>query len=86
MQDNLTKQMIVGFPFVFESETSVGNMVQIFEPLEEGNRHTAGVDIQIWYYENIPVNQDFVRCRSRRSVCRFGDDFGLFRMVACIVK
>lgn len=69
--------MVIGFPLVFESETTVGNVVEILEPLEEGHGDTTGIDVQIGNDEDVPVDEYLVGCGGRGAVGSLGDYFGL---------
>lgn len=48
--------MVVGFPLVFECKTSVRDVVEVLEPLEEGDGHTTGVYVQVGDHENVAVD------------------------------
>ncbi len=39
--------MVVGFPLVLEGEPAVGHVVEILQPLEVGDGHTARVDVHV---------------------------------------
>ena len=68
--------MVVGFAFVFECQTAVGNMVQVLQPFKVGNGDTTGVDVQVGDDQNVAFDEDFIGGRSGGAVCSFGDDLG----------
>ncbi len=39
--------MVVGLPLVLEGEPPVGHVVEILQPLEVGDGHTARVDVHV---------------------------------------
>lgn len=47
----LTQQVIVGVSLVFEGESPVTDVVQVLQPLEVGNRHTASVQVHVLTHE-----------------------------------
>lgn len=47
----LTQQVVVGVSLVFEGESPVTDMVQVLQPLEVGNGHTAGVQVHVLTHE-----------------------------------
>lgn len=49
-------------------------MVEVLEPFEKRDCHTASVDEQIRNDENISFEKNLVRCWRRRSVGSLGDD------------
>jgi hypothetical protein len=44
---NGLQEMIVGFALVLEGEATVRNVVQVLQPLEVGDGHTARVDVHV---------------------------------------
>lgn len=70
----LTEQVVVGLALVLERQTTVRDVVQILEPLEERNGHTTGVDVQIWDDQNVAIDQDSVGGWSGWTVGSFSDD------------
>ena len=69
--------MIVGVLLVLEGESTVTHMVEILEPLEVGDRDTAGVDVQVGYDEHVASLEYLVGLGRRGSVGALGDDLGL---------
>lgn len=47
----LTQQVVVGVSLVFEGESPVTDVVQVLQPLEVGNGHTAGVQVHVLTHE-----------------------------------
>lgn len=43
----VTKEMEVRVPLVFESQSTVTDVVQVLEPLKVGYCHTTGIDVKI---------------------------------------
>ena len=43
----LTQQVVVGFPLVFEGESTVTDVIQILQPLEVRDGDAAGVQIHV---------------------------------------
>ena len=41
------QEVVVGLALILESETSVGDMVQILQPLKVGDGDTTGVDVHV---------------------------------------
>lgn len=70
----LTEQVVVGLALVLECQTTVRDVVQILEPLEERHGHTTGVDVQIWDDQDVAIDQDLVGGRGGRTVGSFGDN------------
>lgn len=66
--------MVVGLLLVLEREPAVGNMIQVLEPFEERDGHTAGVNVEIWNDEDVPVDKYPVGSGCSGSVGGFGDD------------
>lgn len=69
--------MVIGFPLVLECETTVGDVIQVFEPLEEGDGDTTGVYVEIRNNENVSFNEDLVGCWCCGAVGCLGNDFCL---------
>lgn len=63
--------MIVRFAFIFERETTVGHVVEVLQPFEEGDGDTSGVDVEIGDDQDVAVDEDLVRGGGRRTVGRF---------------
>lgn len=70
----LTQQVVVGLALVFEGQTSVGHVVEVLEPLEEGDGDTTSVDVQVGDDENVAVDQDLVGRGGGGAVGGFSDD------------
>lgn len=66
--------MVVGLALIFEGQTSVWDVVEVLEPLEEGDGDTTSVDVQVGDDEDVAVDQDLVGGRGRGTVGGFGDD------------
>ena len=43
----LTKQELVGISLIFEGETTITDVVQVFKPFKEGHSHTTSIDIHV---------------------------------------
>lgn len=43
----LTQQVVVGVPFVLEGQAAIAHVVEVLEPLEVGDRHTASVQVHV---------------------------------------
>lgn len=41
------QQVVVGIAFIFEGEASIADMIQILQPLKEGDGHTTCIYVQI---------------------------------------
>ena len=41
------QQVVVGFPLILEGQTTVGDVVQVLQPLKVGDGDTAGVDVHV---------------------------------------
>ena len=72
-----TEKMIVRFPLILESQTTIGDVVKIFQPFEEGNSDTTSIDVQVWNDKNVSVDKNFVSSWSCWSICSFSDDLSL---------
>lgn len=70
--------MVVGLSLVLEGKSSVRDMIQVFEPLEEGNCHTTSIDVEIRDNENFPLDKNLISSRSRGAIGSFSDNFCLF--------
>lgn len=66
--------MVVGLSFVFERQSSIGNMIQIFKPLEEGYGHTTSIDVEVRNYQDVSFQENFVGSRSSGTIGSFRDD------------
>lgn len=67
----LTQQMIIGFSFVLEQQTTVADVIQIFKPFKIGNGHTTSVDVQVGNNQNFALQQNFIGSRCCRTVGSF---------------
>ena len=70
--------MIVGVPFILEGQSPVANVIQVLEPLEVRHGHSASVQEQVWYDQDLVVTQRLIRFDSRRPVRSLTDDLGLY--------
>lgn len=52
----LTEKMVVGLSLVLEEQSSVGDVVEVLQPLKVGDGHTAGVDVQVGDDENVAIH------------------------------
>lgn len=52
-------------------------MVEVLEPLEEGDGHTTSVDVQVRDDQDVAVDQDLVSRRRRGTVGGFRDDLNI---------
>lgn len=52
--------MIVGVSLVFEGQSPVTDVVQVLQPLEVGNRHTAGVQVHVLTHKRRGDNRRLV--------------------------
>ena len=66
--------MKIGIFFVFKGESSIGDVVEVLQPLKVGNGDTTGVDVKIRDDENRFGQENFVCGRRSRSVGAFGDN------------
>lgn len=66
--------MVIGFALIFEGETSVGDVVEVLEPLEEGNCDTTSVNVQVGDDQDVAVDEDLVSRWSGGAVGGFGND------------
>lgn len=66
--------MVVGLALVFESKTSVGDVIQVLEPLEERNGDTTSVDVQVGDHKDVAIDQDLIGGRSRGTIGRLSND------------
>ena len=66
--------MVVGLALILEGKTSIGHVVEVLEPLEEGHGDTTSVDVQVGDDQDVAVNQDLVGCRGRGTVGGFSND------------
>ena len=71
------QQLHVGVVLVLESEPAVADVVEVFQPLEVGNRHPARVQVQIGHDQRPVLLQNGVRPRRRRPVSALADYLGL---------
>ena len=60
--------MKVRISFVFEGQSSVRDVVEVLEPLEVGDGHTASVDVQIRDDKDGLGKKNFVGCWGSRTV------------------
>lgn len=69
---NGSKQQIVGIMFIFEGQSAEADVIQIFEPFEEGNGDTAAVDEHVRNNQTIAtLQQDSIGGRRCWSICSF---------------
>lgn len=47
--------MIVGLSLIFEGKSTIGDVVEVLEPLEVRDGHTTGVDVQVGDDQNIAL-------------------------------
>lgn len=66
--------MIVGLALILKGKTSIGDMVEVLEPLEEGDCDTTSVDVEVGNDQDVAVNEDLVGGWGRGAVGGFGDD------------
>lgn len=69
--------MIVGLALVLEGQTTVRNMVEVLQPLEERDGDTTSIDVQIGDDQNVAINEYFVSGRCGGSVGGLGDDLAI---------
>lgn len=65
---------MVRFALVFESQTTIRDMVQVLQPLEVGNSYTTGVDVKVRDNQNVAFDEDFVCSWGCWSVGSFSND------------
>lgn len=70
----LTEQMVVGLALVLEGQATVRDVVEVLQPLEEGDSDTTGVDVQIRDDQDVAINQDLVGSRGGGAVGSLGND------------
>jgi len=75
--------MIIGFSLVFERQTTVRDVVQVFQPLEERHSYTTSVDVQVGNNQNVAVQKDFISGGSRGTIGSFRDDL---KRTSCYFK
>lgn len=61
-------------------------MVEVLEPLEEGNCHTTSIDVQVRNDQDVAVDQDLVGCGGRWPVGSFRDDLNKGNGIALLWK
>lgn len=73
--------MVVGLALILEGETSVRHVVEVLEPLEEGDGDTTRVDVQIWDHQDVALDEDLVCRGCGRSVGCLRDYLGLNKII-----
>ncbi|GMS97804.1 hypothetical protein PENTCL1PPCAC_19979, partial [Pristionchus entomophagus] len=72
------EQMLVGVTLVLEGETTVRDVVQVLEPLEEGDSHTTRVDVHVRDDEAVSTREkDLVGSGGDGTVGGLGDHLSL---------
>lgn len=66
--------MIVGFTFILESKTTVGNVIQVLQPFKERNGHTTGINVQIGNNQNFAIDQNAIGGRCSWTVGSFSNN------------
>lgn len=64
--------MVVGLLLVLEGKTTVRDVVEVLQPLKEGDSDTTSVDVQVRNDKHILLNEDAIGSRGRwsiRSLC-----------------
>jgi hypothetical protein len=79
------QEVVVGLALVLEGEATVGNVVQVLEPLEVGDGDTASVDVQVGNDEHLLVAEDGVAGWRDRAVGSLGNDLGLLEKNSFII-
>ena len=79
------QQVLVGLPLVFEGQASVGDMVEVLQPLKVGHGDTTSVDVHVWDDKAAVCLQDCISSRCHRSVGGLSDDFGLDSVSVALV-
>jgi len=74
---NRLEEMVVSFPLILEGQTSVGDVIEILQPLEVGHSDTTSVDVHVRDDEAALVLEDLVRCGGDGSISSLSDDPGL---------
>lgn len=72
--NQLTQKVVVRLPLVLEGESSVRHVVQVLEPLEEGDGDTSSVDVQVGDDEDVALDEDLVGSGGGGAVGGFSDD------------
>merc|ERR1719209_937196 len=70
-------QVVVGLPLILEGQTTVGDMIQVFQPLKVGDGDTASIDVHIRDDQGTVLLQDLVGGRGDWSIGRLANDLGL---------
>lgn len=66
--------MLVRLALVLEGQTTVRHVVQVLEPFEVGDSHTASVNVKVGDDEDVSVEEDLVGGWGSRAVGSFGND------------
>lgn len=69
--------MIVGLSLILKGQTTVGDVVEILQPLKVGDGHTTGVDVHVGDDENVLGLENLVSGGGDGTVGGLGDDLGL---------
>lgn len=85
MRGKLTKKVIVGFTLILEGQSTIGDVVQVLQPFEEGYSHTTSVDVQVRNNHNVPIDENFVSSGCSWSISSLTDDFSLDLMCVALV-
>lgn len=60
--------MVVGLSLVLKGESAVAHVVEILEPLEEGNSDASSVQVEVGDHQAVVLLQNSVSCRRCWSI------------------
>ena len=70
--------MLVGFFLVFKCETTIANMIEVFEPLKERYSHTTSITVEVWNYQHIVFLEYLLSLSSGWTVSSLGNYLCLY--------
>ena len=69
--------MVVSVLCIFESQTTIADVTQIFQPLEIGHNHPSAVDYNIGQNKHVLFQQHLMRFVSDRTIGALCNDSSL---------
>jgi len=73
--------MVVGLALILEGQATVRDVVQVLQPLEEGDGDTTGVDVQIGNDQDVAIDEDLVGSGGGGAVGSLGNDLKLMKII-----
>merc|ERR1719427_118354 len=71
------EEMVVGLPLVLKGEATIGDMIEVLQPLEVRDSDTTSVDVEIGDNQDIAVLKNLVASGGDGAVGSLGNNLGL---------